>query len=115
MLEALADFDDDLLEKLLEDVTPAPDEIYQSLTRDLQQDQIVPVFFGSGEAMHGITRLLKALRHEAPEPAVSARRLGIGAEGRALRPGLQDASCGAYRKAVPGSRLARRTDRRHDA
>jgi elongation factor G len=81
MLEALADFDDDLLEKLLEDVTPAPDEIYQSLTRDLQQDQIVPVFFGSGEAMHGITRLLKALRHEAPEPAVSARRLGIGAEG----------------------------------
>jgi elongation factor G len=81
MLEALADFDDDLLEKLLEDVTPAPDEIYQSLTRDLQQDQIVPVFFGSAEAMHGITRLLKALRHEAPEPAVSARRLGIGAEG----------------------------------
>lgn len=81
MLEALADFDDDLLEKLLEDVTPAPDEIYQSLTRDLQQDQIVPVFFGSAEAMHGITRLLKALRHEAPEPAVSAQRLGIDAEG----------------------------------
>lgn len=81
MLEALADYDDALLEKLLEDVTPAPDEIYQSLTRDLQQDQIVPVFFGSAEAMHGITRLLKALRHEAPEPAATARRLGIEAEG----------------------------------
>jgi elongation factor G len=81
MLEALADFDDGLLEKLLEDVTPAPDEIYESLTRDLQQDQIVPVFFGSAEAMHGITRLLKALRHEAPEPAVSAARLGLDAEG----------------------------------
>lgn len=81
MLEALADFDDNLLEKLLEDVTPAPDEIYQSLTRDLQQDQIVPVFFGSAESMHGITRLLKALRHEAPEPVASAQRLGIDAEG----------------------------------
>ena len=40
MLEALADFDDGLLEKLLEDMTPAPDEIYESLTRDLQQDQM---------------------------------------------------------------------------
>lgn len=81
MLEALADFDDDLMEKILEDVTPATDEIYANLTRDLQQDQIVPVFFGSADAMHGITRLLKALRHEAPEPAVTGERLGLAAEG----------------------------------
>jgi elongation factor G len=77
MLEALADFDDGLLEKLLEDVIPPTDEIYAGLTRDLQQDLIVPVFFGSGEGMHGINRLLKALRHEAPEPRITAERLGI--------------------------------------
>lgn len=81
MLEALADFDDGLMEKILEDVDPARDEIYENLTRDLQQDQIVPVFFGSAEGMHGITRLLKALRHEAPEATVTAERLGIGADG----------------------------------
>lgn len=81
MLEALADFDDALLEKLLEDVKPSADEIYQGLTRDLHQVLVVPVFFGSAEAMHGITRLLKALRHEAPGPADTAARLGIGADG----------------------------------
>ncbi len=79
MLEALADFDDGLLEKLLEDVVPPTDEIYAGLTRDLQEDLIVPVFFGSAEGMHGINRLLKALRHEAPEPKVTAERLGIEA------------------------------------
>ena len=81
MLEALADFDDGLLEKLLEDVVPNPGDIYAGLARDLQQDLIVPVFFGSAEGMHGITRLLKALRHEAPEPVQTAERLGVLAEG----------------------------------
>ena len=81
MLEALADFDDTLLEALLEDVVPSSDEIYQNLTKDLQQDLIVPVFFGSAETSSGITRLLKALRHEAPQPAVSAERNGIDAAG----------------------------------
>ena len=81
MLEALADFDDTLLEKLLEDVQPTTEEIYATLTKDLQEDQIVPVFFGSAENMHGITRLLKALRHETPEPATTAERLGFAADG----------------------------------
>ena len=77
MLEALADFDDTLLEELLEDVVPSTDEIYQNLTKDLQQALIVPVFFGSALHDNGVCRLLKALRHESPEPAVTAERLGI--------------------------------------
>ena len=78
LLELIADFDDALLEKILEDVVPSTDEIYAGLARDLQEDLIVPVFFGSANEMHGITRLLKALRHEAPEPMKTAARLGIG-------------------------------------
>jgi len=81
MLESLADFDDDLLEKLLEDAVPSAGEIYSGLAKDLQEDHIVPVFFGSAENMYGITRLLKALRHEAPEPTVTADRLGIETDG----------------------------------
>ncbi len=77
MLESLADFDDDLLEQLLEDKIPAPDEVYGQLTEDLRKDLIVPVFLGSAEHMFGITRLLKALRHEGPDPATTAERLGI--------------------------------------
>ncbi len=81
MLEHLADFDDHLLEEILEDVTPPADEIYDDLTRDLAGDLIVPVFFGSAESGAGITRLLKALRHEAPGPAETASRLGLDVNG----------------------------------
>jgi len=77
MLESLADFDDALLEQLLEDKIPAPQEIYQQLTKDLQEDLIVPVLIGSAEQAHGITRLWKALRHETPDPAATAARLGV--------------------------------------
>ncbi len=77
MLETLADFDDGLLEELLEEITPSTDEIYENLTRDFQKDRIVPVFFGSAEHGNGVLRLLKALRHETPEPAHTAERLGI--------------------------------------
>lgn len=77
MLEALADFDDSLLEQILEDQTPATETIYDNLERDLARDLIVPVFFGSAEQDHGIIRLLKALRHDAPGPDVCAHRLGV--------------------------------------
>ena len=83
MLESLADFDDTLLEQLLEDVVPPSEEIYGQLTKDLQDDLIVPVLLGAAEPGNGITRLWKALRHEAPEPSKTAERLGIplGGEG----------------------------------
>jgi len=77
LLEALADFDDRLLEQILEDQNPATETIYENLERDLANDLIVPVFFGSGEHDHGVIRLLKALRHEAPSSDVCAHRLGI--------------------------------------
>ena len=77
MLEALADFDDGLMEELLEDVVPSTDEIYRNLTRDLQDDLVVPVLFGSAENGHGIHRLLKALRHEVPDVGVTAARRSI--------------------------------------
>jgi elongation factor G len=80
MLESIADFDDNLLEMLLEEIVPDPTEIYAGLSRHLQRDLIVPVFFGSAEYMRGITRLLKALRHEAPDPLQTLKRLGFSPE-----------------------------------
>ncbi|CCQ75292.1 elongation factor G [Magnetospira sp. QH-2] len=81
LLEALADYDDHLMEELLEEVVPDSDEVYENMARDLQQDLIVPVFFGSALHAHGVTRLLKALRHEAPEAAASAERMGFESSG----------------------------------
>jgi len=84
LIEKLADFDDALLEQLLEDVEPPKDEIYRHLTRTLSEVQVVPVFLGSGLADWGIRRLWKALRHETPAPQATAGRFGMTAEGEPL-------------------------------
>ncbi len=76
MLEGLADFDDALLEKLLEDVTPTSDEVYSDISKDLARDLVVPVFFGSATHNHGVHRLMKSLRHDAPDVTATAARLG---------------------------------------
>jgi len=83
LLESLADFDDGLLEQLLEDIIPEKQEIYSHLTKDLAGDLIVPVFLGAAEQMNGVQRLMKALRHETPEPEETGKRLG-GASGDPL-------------------------------
>ena len=84
LLEKLADFDDTLLEQLLEEVEPPKEEIYRHLTQTLKGAQVVPVFLGSGLADYGVRRLWKALRHETPSPQETAARLGIAAEGEPL-------------------------------
>jgi elongation factor G len=84
MLEHLADTDDHLMEELLEDVAPPKDEIYHAMTKDLQDDLIVEVFFGSAEKDSGLRRLLKALRHEAPEAQTTEQRKGIEPKGETL-------------------------------
>lgn len=80
MVEHLADFDDGLLEKLLEDVQPSTDEIYANLSKDLSTNLVVPVFFGSATQGHGVRRLMKALRHEGPEVTVTAARQGVAGD-----------------------------------
>jgi elongation factor G len=77
LVEKLADFDDKLLEQLLEDTQPSKEDIYRHLTQNLRRDLIVPVFLGSGAQDHGVRRLLKALRHETPEVATTAARLKL--------------------------------------
>jgi elongation factor G len=84
LLETLADFDDKLLEQLIEDTTPSKEDIYAHLTRNMRGDRIVSVLIGSADRDHGVRRLLKALRHEVPDAEVTMQRLGIPAEGEPL-------------------------------
>ncbi len=80
MLETIAEFDDHLLEELLEDIQPPQEEILQDLKKELGADQIVPVFFGIAEADYGVRHLLDALAKEAPAPTITANRRGLKAE-----------------------------------
>ena len=84
MLESLSDFDDTLLEQLLEEQVPDADEIYGYLTTGVREGNIAPVFIGSAEHDFGIRRLLKALRHETPGVAETAARLGLPSGGDAV-------------------------------
>ncbi|MEZ5874557.1 MAG: elongation factor G [Hyphomicrobiales bacterium] len=77
MLEKLADYDDELMEQLLEDVEPPRDKVFDDLSKELRDGQICPVLLGSAENGNGILRLLKALRHEAPFVQTTAERLGV--------------------------------------
>ena len=85
MLEQIADFDDELLEQLLSDVTPSRDAVFADLVREMNEGLIVPVFFGSAQNGFGVRRLLKALRHEMPLPERAAERVGISAGAYVLR------------------------------
>ncbi|MDX3885896.1 MAG: elongation factor G [Sphingomonas sp.] len=77
MLEQLADHDDALLEQLLSDEVPDLDLVFGDLGRETRDGLVVPVLFGSATDGHGIRRLLKMLRHDAPAPDRAAVRLGV--------------------------------------
>ncbi|MFY0312030.1 elongation factor G [Leisingera sp. D0M16] len=75
LLEALADFDDTLLEELIEDQKVMPEEVYDVATKVLQHNDLIPALMGSAEHKNGILRLMKSLRHEAPDVGVALERL----------------------------------------
>ncbi len=75
MLEALADFDDHLLEELIDDQTILAEEAYEIATRVLQHNDLFPALLGAAEHSNGILRLMKSLRHEVPQVDVTRARL----------------------------------------
>ncbi len=84
MLEKLADYDDELMEELLSDIEPPRDRVFDDLAKELRGGHVVPLLIGSAERGNGVTRLLKALRHEAPGVESTRERLGVPAEGPPL-------------------------------
>jgi elongation factor G len=84
MLERLADYDDALMEELISEIEPPRDQIFDDLSKELRERHVVPALIGSAERGNGVTRLLKALRHEAPSLADTRARLGIPEEGAPL-------------------------------
>ena len=84
MLEKLADHDDALMEQLLEDIPPPRDAVFDDLARELREGLICPVLLGSAMRENGVLRLMKALRHEAPDVTATAKRLGASSPKDAL-------------------------------
>ena len=98
MLEQLSEFDDWLLEELIEDREPASDTLFTISSRILKENRVIPVLFGSASHSNGIMRLMKALRHEAPPATALRSRLAGSVEEAAL----SAVSFHAYHKANVG-------------
>ncbi|MGM4913150.1 elongation factor G [Rhizobium sp. 768_B6_N1_8] len=75
LLEHLSEFDDWLLEELIEDREPPSDALYAISSRVLRENRIIPVLIGAASHGNGVMRLMKALRHEAPPVGVLRQRL----------------------------------------
>ena len=84
MLETLADHDDELMEQLLEDIQPPRDKVFDDLAKELRVGLVCPVLMGVASRTNGVLRLMKALRHEAPGVADTAKRLGVKAGGETV-------------------------------
>ena len=80
MLETLADYDDGLMEQLLEDIQPDRESVFKDLVKEMRAGSICPVLIGSADKAFGVGRLLKAIRHECPGIEGTRARLGL-AEG----------------------------------
>jgi elongation factor G len=77
MLETLADHDDQLMEQLLDEIEPPKDAIFDDLAADLRDGAVTPVLIGTAEKGNGVLRLLKAIRHDAPDIEATRKRLGV--------------------------------------
>jgi elongation factor G len=84
MLERLADYDDALMEDLVEEHEPPRERVFGDLARELKERHVVPVLIGAADRGNGVTRLLKAIRHEAPGLAQTRARLGVAEDGEPL-------------------------------
>ena len=84
LVEVLADHDDTLLEKVVEDIKPTPDEVFERLRQEESLAHVTEMLLGCAEREHGVRRLWKALRHDAPTAEMTAARRGVPAEGGTL-------------------------------
>ena len=107
MLEKLADHDDALMEQLLEDIPPPRDAVFDDLARELREGLICPVLLGSATRENGVLRLMKALRHESPGVAETAKRLGAPSTEGCAGLCVQDRASAARRQAVADARARR--------
>ncbi len=77
LLEHMSDFDDTLLEELVEDHDPGVTALFEIARRETRDRQVIPAFLGAASHRNGVTRLMKALRHEVPQVEMLKARLGV--------------------------------------
>ncbi|MEN8199793.1 MAG: elongation factor G [Thermodesulfobacteriota bacterium] len=78
LIEKLADFDDEVMEKFLEDTPVSADAIYRALRTATLDLNLVPVLCGSAFKNKGIQPLLDSIIHYLPSPLDVPPVEGVG-------------------------------------
>jgi elongation factor G len=81
LIEKLADFDDGIMEKFLEDTNVSSAEIYNALRKATLELSIVPVLCGSAFKNKGIQPLLDSILYYLPSPLDVPAMIGFGKDG----------------------------------
>ena len=109
LLEALGDFDDHLLEELLEGIEPPIEEVRTDLRDETARDEIVPGARRRGTGRHRPrAALLDVIENQFPAPTGDPN-------GTVRRAGLQDDDPSAIGQTLDRAHLRRNADRRRDA
>lgn len=74
MLETLAEFDDHLLEELIEDIPPSEEEVRHDFQMEVEADLIVPVLIGVADQAYGARALMAELVEDVPDANETAER-----------------------------------------
>ena len=80
LLEALADFDDHMMEEILEGHEPPLDEVERDLSDEVSADKIVPVLVASGVRGFGAPQVLELIVRQFPDGAILTRTATDGSE-----------------------------------
>lgn len=81
LIEKLADFDDGIMEKFLDDTSVSATEIYRALRNATLNLDLVPVLCGSAFKNKGIQPLLDAIIHYLPSPLDVPPMVGFDKKG----------------------------------
>lgn len=81
MYEAVAETDEDLMEKYFSGVEFTPDELILGLANGVRRGEIAPVFCGSAQELEGIDQLLDGLTWLAPWAETVAGETGVDENG----------------------------------
>jgi len=84
LVEKLADFDDEIMEKFLDDTPVSAPELYRALRTATLNLNLVPVLCGSAFKNKGIQPLLDSIIHYLPSPLDVPPMIGIGKKGEEI-------------------------------
>ncbi|MCK9174217.1 MAG: elongation factor G [Desulforhopalus sp.] len=84
LLEKLADFDEEIMEKYLNDISISSEEIHRAIRTATLKLELVPVFCGSAFKNKGVQPLLDGVVAYLPSPLDAGPVKGLGADGEEI-------------------------------